>query len=133
MRACNTNIIHNPSLHPLVSGLRMLLLLHALIPCVAAYQVTHIIIVECPHPLSCCIYAALVSLLYGTVIPTSFNILMEIYTCFADFFRCILASKYNTLCMCASPTTSFIHPRGILGHVPKRSYIYSYSCRVREL
>ena len=33
--------------------------------------------IYCPHPLSCCIYTALVSLLFGTVIPTSFNILME--------------------------------------------------------
>ena len=40
----------------------MLLLLHALIPCVAAYN-----------------YTALVSLLFGTVIPTSFNILMEMF------------------------------------------------------
>ena len=39
----------------------MLLLLHALIPCVAAY------------------YTALVSLLFGTVIPTSFNILNEMF------------------------------------------------------
>ena len=34
----------------------------------------------------CCIYTALVSLLFGTVIPTSFNSLMEVfYTCFTDF------------------------------------------------
>ena len=47
----------------------MLLLLHALIPCLAAYT-----------------YTALVSLHFGTVIPTSFNILMEMlsYTCFTD-------------------------------------------------
>ena len=70
LRACNN---HNPSLHPLISGygcyyccmpsspvayillsfaLRMLLLLHALNSCVAAY-------------------------IFGPVIPTSFNILME--------------------------------------------------------
>ena len=52
-------------------GLRMLLLLHALIPCLAAYML--------PHPLSGCIHTALVSLLFGTVIPTSFNILMEMF------------------------------------------------------
>ena len=50
----------------------MLLLLHALIPCLGAY-------IYCPHSLSCCIYTALVSLLFGTVIPTSFNILMEMF------------------------------------------------------
>ena len=34
----------------------------------------------CPHPPSYCIYTALVSLLFGTVIPTSFNILMKCFT-----------------------------------------------------
>ena len=42
----------------------MLLLLHALIPCFAAYIL----------PSSPVYYTALVSLLFGTVIPTSFNI-----------------------------------------------------------
>ena len=40
----------------------MLLLLDALIPCIAAYN-----------------YTALVSLIFGTVIPTSFNILREMF------------------------------------------------------
>ena len=68
----------------------MLLLLHALISCLAAYilpsspVLLHIycphplsccIYVYCPHPLSCCIYTALVSLRFATVIPTSFNLL----------------------------------------------------------
>ena len=61
MRACNNNNMRNPSLH------------------LFYYGVTHVIIVACPHPLSCCIYTALVSLLFGTVIPTSFNILMEMF------------------------------------------------------
>ena len=39
----------------------------------------HVIVVACPHPLCCCIYTALVSLLFGTVIPISFNILMEMF------------------------------------------------------
>ena len=72
MRACNNNM-RNPSLH------------------LFYYGVTHVIIVACPHLLSCCIYIALipclaayilhalVSLLFGTVIPTSFNILMEMF------------------------------------------------------
>ena len=42
-------------------------------------RVMHIIVVACPHPLCCCIYTALVSLLFGTVIPTSSNILMEMH------------------------------------------------------
>ena len=35
--------------------------------------------VACPQSLCCCIYTALVSLLFGTIIPTSFNILMECF------------------------------------------------------
>ena len=58
MRACNNNM-RNPIIR---KGLRMLLLLHALIPCFAAY-----------------IRTALVSLLFSTVIPTSFNTLMEMF------------------------------------------------------
>ena len=62
----------------------MLLLLHALIPCLGAYNILpssslllHINIVPVlPHII---IYTALVSLLFGTVIPTSFNILMEMF------------------------------------------------------
>ena len=42
-------------------------------------RVMHVIVVACPHPLCCCIYTALVSLLFGIVIPTSFNILMEMF------------------------------------------------------
>ena len=47
----------------------------------------HVIIVACPHPLSCCIYTLLVLLVFDTVIPTSFNILMEMFllSCFTDF------------------------------------------------
>ena len=65
-------------------GLRMLLLLHAFISRFVAYILSFglriiIIIVACPQSLSCCIYTALVSLLFGTVIPTSFNILMEMF------------------------------------------------------
>ena len=39
-------------------------------------EVTQVIIVACLviYALSCCTYTALVSLLFGTVIPTSFNI-----------------------------------------------------------
>ena len=51
--------------------------------------------IYCPHPLSCCIYTALVSLLFGTVVPTSFNILMEMFllSCFTGF------SLYRNSCM----------------------------------
>ena len=33
--------------------------------------------IYCPHSLSCCIYTILVSLLFGIIITTSFNILMQ--------------------------------------------------------
>ena len=63
----------------------MLLLLHALIPCLGAYNILpsssvllHINIVP-SFPVLLHIYTALVSLLFGTVIPTSFKILMEMF------------------------------------------------------
>ena len=74
-------------------GLRMLLLLHALIPCLGAYNILpsssvllHINIVP-SFPVLLHIYTTLVSLLFGTVIPTSFNILMEmlLLPCFTVF------------------------------------------------
>ena len=87
-------------------GLRMILLLHALIPCLSAYILPSppvLLHIYCPHPLFCCIYTALIpclaayilpsppplaayilpsfpvllhayTLLFGTIIPTSFNI-----------------------------------------------------------
>ena len=45
----------------------------ALIPCGAAYILPSspvLLHIYCPHTLCCCIYTALVSLLFGTVIPT---------------------------------------------------------------
>ena len=95
MRACNNNNMRNPIISR--EGLRMLLLLHALIPCLAAYIL--------PSSPVLCIYTALVSLLFGTLIPTSFNILMKMFLlpCFTGFC-CILACKYNALCVYASPT-----------------------------
>ena len=56
----------------------------ALIPCIAVYILPLfpvLLYIYCPHPLSCVTYSALVSLLFGTayVIPTSFNILMEMF------------------------------------------------------
>ena len=70
-RACNNNNMCNPSLH------------------LFYYGVTHASIVACPHPLSCCIhvYTALVSLLFGTIIPTAFDILMEMF-CIHYYHTC---------------------------------------------
>ena len=54
----------------------------ALIPCLAAYILPSspvLLHIYCPHPLSCCICTALVSQHFGTAIPTSFSILMEMF------------------------------------------------------
>ena len=58
MRACNNDNMRNPSLN--------------------LYGVTHVIR-QSPFPVLLHIYTALVSLLFGTIIPTSFNILMEMF------------------------------------------------------
>ena len=116
-----------------------ILLLHALNPCVATYILPLFLYFWHCHPYilqhfngilllhACCnilmeyyccmpsipvllhIYCTCFST-FGTVIPTSFNILMEmfLYTCFTDF-RCILACKYNALCVCATPTYFAAH------------------------
>ena len=60
MRACNNNM-RNPSLH------------------LFYYGVTHVIIVACPHPLSCCIYIALIPCLAAYILPSS-PVLLHIYT-----------------------------------------------------
>ena len=46
----------------------------------------YVTIVACPdrYPLSCCIYTALVSLLFGTIIPTFFNEML-LLPCFTGF------------------------------------------------
>ena len=69
----------------------MLLLLHALIPCLGAYNILpsssvllHINIVP-SFPVLLHIYTTLVSLLFGTVIPTSFNnknVFTPLFHCF---------------------------------------------------
>ena len=68
-------------------GVRMLVLLHVLIPCLAAYIL---------HLFS--YFLALLSLH-----PSAFN---GNVLCFTSslLFHCILACKYNALCVCASPT-----------------------------
>ena len=85
----------------------MLLLLHAIIPGFAAYILRFgLRILLLLHALNPCIvaYTAIVSLLFGTVIPTSFNIFMEMcYILVSLIFRCILACKCNTLGVSASP------------------------------
>ena len=58
----------------------------------------HVIVVSYPHPMCCCIYTALVSLLFGTVITTSFNILMGMfYTCsYMVYLMCHLYIGYES-------------------------------------
>ena len=51
-------------------------------------------IVACYHPLplnACMVYFDLVSILFGTSIPTSFNILVKM---FLHFIHCIFYSSY---------------------------------------
>ena len=54
--------------------------MHALIPCVAAYN------------------TALVSLIFGTVMPTSFNILMEMFLTFLFHFTSSLVCEPHPFC-----------------------------------
>ena len=52
------------------------------------YGVMHVIIVACPHPLSCCIYVALIPCLAAYMLPSS-PVLLHIYcTCFSTFWHC---------------------------------------------
>ena len=53
-------------------------------PYIFYHEVMHGIIVACNNPLSCCIYTALVSLILGISIASSFNIL-NIFTFFKVF------------------------------------------------
>ena len=62
-----------------------------LIPCVAAYILSSspvLLHIYCPHPLCCCIYTALVSPFFGTLIPTSFNILMKMFLPLHQTLKC---------------------------------------------
>ena len=63
---------------------------------VRMFWVTHVIVVACPYPLCCCIYTALVSLLFGTVIPTLFNTLYIYLTTFE--YILLVVNRYLT-CM----------------------------------
>ena len=111
MRACNNNNMRNPSLHLFYYGVMHITIVAcphplscyiytALILCLAAYKYTALI------PCVCCyiyIYTALVSLLFGTVIPTSFNILMEIclLPCYDNtLHHCLLSHAHNCLSVC---------------------------------
>ena len=49
--------------------------------------IMHVSIVACPHPLSCCIYTALISCLAAYILPSS-PVLLHIYcTCFSTFLH----------------------------------------------
>ena len=89
-----------------IMGLCMLLLLHALIPCLAAYILpSSSVLLHISTTLIPCIYTALVSLLFGTVIPTSFNILMEMFLlpCYDNtLHHCLLSHAHNCLSVCLS-------------------------------
>ena len=62
-------------------GLSMLVLLHALIPCFAAYILPRspvLLHIYCPLPLSCCIYTTLILCLAAYILPSS-PVLLHIY------------------------------------------------------
>ena len=63
-------------------------------------MLTHVMIVTCYHPLplsACMLHFDLVSILFGTSIPTSFNILVKMfYTCFTGFYCVYIATCMKT-------------------------------------
>ena len=78
MRACNNNNMCNPIIKEM-------------------WEFTHVIIVACPHSLSCCIYTALI-LCLAAYIPPSSPVLLHIYclhplSCCIDTALCL--AKYN--------------------------------------
>ena len=91
-------------------GLRMLVLLHALISCLAAYILpssTVLLHIYCPHLLSCCIYTE--------EHPHKYDLLKEVYFSLfgiwnLDFFRLL----YKPFC---------IHPKLTFLHVIAMDYI----------
>ena len=60
----------------------------------------HVMIVACYHSLplpACMLHFDLVSMIFGTSIHTSFNILVKMfYTCFTDFF-CVCSNMYQPI------------------------------------
>ena len=54
--------------------------------------------VVCHNLLSCGVYTALVSLVFGTAIPTSFSILMKMfYTCFTGLVITFYCSSFSSI------------------------------------
>ena len=103
MRACNNNNMRNPSLH------------------LFYYGVTHVIIVACPHPLSCCIYTALISCLAAYILPSS-SVLLHIY-CPHPLSCCIYTALILCLAAYILPSSSVLlhiycpHPLSCCIHV----------------
>ena len=81
MRACNNNNMRNPYYG--VTHVIIVACPHSLwgyacyYCCMPSFPV--LLHIYCPHPLSCCKYTAPVSLLFGIVIRTSFNILWKCF------------------------------------------------------
>ena len=106
MRACNNTNIHNPTIKD-EGGLRMLVLLHALIPCLAAYILPSspvLLHIYCPHPLSCCIYTPLIPCLAAYILPSS-PVLLHIY-CPHPLSCCIYTALVFLLFGTVIPTSS---------------------------
>ena len=68
--------------------------------------------IYCPHPLSCCIYTALIPCVAAYILHLFLYFLHRhpyifqhfVFTLVSLVFPCILACKYNALCMCLTPT-----------------------------
>ena len=93
----------------------MLLLLHALIPCLGAYNILpsssvllHINIVS--HSLYCCIYIHYTCFSTFWHCHPSFNILMEMFLlpCFTVFFCCIETVVCHIMCLYIKPYNSTV-------------------------
>ena len=86
---------------------------------------THGIIVVCHNLLSCGIYTALVSLVFGTAIPTSFSILMKMFLhLLCTSYMHVIAAMYFTTFESLIVYRNARRPC----YVSKRAY----SCLVRE-
>ena len=71
------------------------------------YGVTHVMIVACYHPLHAMLNFDLVSILFGTSIPTSFNILVKMFLHLFHWFLLCLATCINLLAFVLPPLHTY--------------------------
>ena len=79
-------------------------------PYICKYGVTHVMIVACYHPLplsACMLNFDLVSILSGTSIPTSFNILLKMFLHLFHWFLLCVAACINLLAFVLPPLHTY--------------------------